>query len=93
MPTALERKGDFSQTVTTGNNPVQIPVYRSGTKNQYPGNVIPASEFNAFGQKILNFFPLPNLTTGPPAAVNTIFSTRTRLKRAGMSIRTGWTSN
>lgn len=69
MPTALERKGDFSQTVTTGSNPALIPVYRSGTKNPYPGNVIPASEFSAFGQKILNFFPLPNyenraVTTG-----------------------------
>src|SRR5439155_19978064 len=69
MPTALERKGDFSQTVTTGSNPALIPVYRSGTKTPYPGNVIPASEFNAFGQKILNFFPLPNyenraVTTG-----------------------------
>ncbi|MEA2874384.1 MAG: hypothetical protein QOH67_4366 [Hyphomicrobiales bacterium] len=58
MPTARERAGDFSESLTTGG--VVIPVYRPGTKIQYPGNIIPASEQNALGQKLLNVFPVPN---------------------------------
>jgi Carboxypeptidase regulatory-like domain len=58
MPTALERAGDFSQSTTVQG--VLIPVYQPGTKIQYPGNIVPASQINAFGSKLLNFFPLPN---------------------------------
>ena len=58
VPTALERKGDFSQSVDTGGH--LIPVYYPGTKVQFPGNVIPSSYWNAAGQALLNFFPSPN---------------------------------
>ena len=58
VPTAKERTGDFSESVTTGG--AAIPVYRPGTKNQYPGNIIPASEQSAFGLKLLSIFPQPN---------------------------------
>src|SRR5207237_10376858 len=59
----------YSQSATTVSTPSLIPVYRSGPKTHYPATVIPASEFNTFGQKILNFSPLPNyenraVTTG-----------------------------
>jgi hypothetical protein len=60
VPTALERKGDFSQSVDTGGH--LIPVYYPGTKNQFPGNVIPSGLVNAAGQALLNFFPTPNYT-------------------------------
>ena len=60
VPTAQERAGDFSGSVTTGG--ALIPVYRPGTKIQYPGNIIPASEQSAFGLKLLSIFPLPNFT-------------------------------
>jgi hypothetical protein len=58
MPSVLERKGDFSQTLTVGG--AQIPIFQPGTKTPYPGNVIPASQFSAYGQALLNIFPLPN---------------------------------
>ena len=55
VPTALERKGDFSQTRDGGGSPVIItdPV----TKMPFPGNVIPADRFNTDGVKILNWYP------------------------------------
>ena len=60
VPTAKERTGDFSESVTTGG--VLIPVYRPGTKTQYPGNIIPPSEQSALGLKLLSIFPQPNFT-------------------------------
>ncbi len=62
VPTALERVGDFSQTVTTGNNPTVIPVYMPGTKIQYPGNRIPLSAQSPLGQKLMSIFPQPNFS-------------------------------
>ncbi|MES1258805.1 MAG: carboxypeptidase regulatory-like domain-containing protein [Acidobacteriota bacterium] len=60
VPTALERTGDFSQSVTTGG--ALIPINRPGTKTQYPGNIVPPSEQSALGLKLLSIFPQPNFT-------------------------------
>jgi len=57
MPTAAERTGDFSKTVTTTG--VQVPVFDPSTQQVFPGNVIPASRISAQGQAMLNLFPLP----------------------------------
>lgn len=58
MPTALERQGNFSQTVTTTG--VLIPVYDpSNNGSPFPGNIIPASRISPQGQAMLNLFPLP----------------------------------
>jgi hypothetical protein len=61
-PTALERTGDFSQSVVPGpdTNPVPVPVVISG-----PGianNQIDPSLINPQIQSILNLFPLPNVS-------------------------------
>jgi len=58
MPTALERAGNFSQSLTVGG--ALIPVYTPGTKTPYPNNVVPASQISAYGQDILNMLFLPN---------------------------------
>jgi hypothetical protein len=60
MPTALERQGNFSQSLTVGG--ALIPVYASGTKNPLPGNIVPASLISPYGQDMLNMFFLPNFT-------------------------------
>ncbi len=72
MPTALERKGDFSQTVDNNGNPfpyIRDPLSTSpcNAANQLgcfaDGGVlgrIPASRLYAPGIAILNFYPLPN---------------------------------
>ena len=61
MPTALERSGDFSQTLDVSGK--QIPVWdASANRAPFPGNVIPKSRINPAGQALLNLFPLPNFT-------------------------------
>ena len=59
MPTALERKGDFSQTVDLNNKPVSILDPQNGRK-PFPNSIIPTSRINPNGQALLNVFPLPN---------------------------------
>jgi hypothetical protein len=59
MPSALERKGDFSQTLDL--NGAVIPINDSNNGGaQFPGNVIPPSRLDANGQALLNTLPLPN---------------------------------
>ncbi len=58
MPTALERVGNFSQSVTVGG--ALIPVNAPGTKTAYPGNIVPPSQVNPFGVSLLSVFPQPN---------------------------------
>lgn len=70
VPTALERGGDFSQTVTS--NGRQIVIYdpnstvpepaRPGqfTRTTFPGNRIPQSRFEPITQNVLKLIPLPN---------------------------------
>lgn len=58
MPSALERAGDFSRTVTTTGLPVSI--FDPLTQAVFPGNIIPASRISPQGQAMLNLFPLPD---------------------------------
>lgn len=70
MPTALERKGDFSQTFDSRGSLVHIrDPLRPGTCGTtsggpacFPGNVIPSNRFDAVGAALLNLFPAPNAT-------------------------------
>jgi hypothetical protein len=68
-PTDLERKGDFSQTLTSSG--AHVTIYQpgsqfSGTPTPFPGNVIPASMINPLGAAILKLFPEPNLANNYP---------------------------
>jgi len=68
MPTALERAGSFSKTFQS--NGTQIVMYDPSTttlnsagayiRTAFPGNIIPASEFNPIAVKLLSYYPLPN---------------------------------
>jgi hypothetical protein len=71
VPTAAERTGDFSQTMTAdaNGNPVVQAIYnpfqcvaQNGTclRPQFQGNVIPQQDINPIGQALLNLYPLPN---------------------------------
>lgn len=71
-PTALERKGDFSQSLQ--NNGALITITDPTTGSPFPGNVLPASRITAPGQAMLNFFPLPNFAgTGSQANIVNYF--------------------
>ncbi len=58
VPTALERKGDFSQSVD--NNGKALVIKDPLTGQPFPNNMIPSSRFYGPGQALLNLYPLPN---------------------------------
>ena len=58
MPTALERAGNFSQSVNGAG--ALIVVTDPTTGSPFPGNIVPQNRINGWGQAMLNFFPLPN---------------------------------
>jgi Carboxypeptidase regulatory-like domain len=67
VPTALERAGDFSQSVDSSGNPVfirdytlNLPCSASDKRGCFPGNIIPASRIYAPGLAMLNIFPQAN---------------------------------
>ncbi len=63
MPTALERQGNFSQTLDTNGKliPVNDPLNKvNGVSQPFPGNVIPANRLDSNGLALLNILPLPN---------------------------------
>ncbi|HWB31029.1 MAG TPA: carboxypeptidase regulatory-like domain-containing protein [Vicinamibacterales bacterium] len=73
MPTALERMGDFSQTVNTSGQRIWIkdPLLaaqglacnvNSGGPGCFANNVIPANRIDHYGAMMLNLFPMPNTT-------------------------------
>ncbi len=57
MPTALERLGDFSQTLVQG---TPITIYDPTTGNPFPGNKIPAARLNSTALGLLKYYPDPN---------------------------------
>lgn len=58
MPSALERAGDFSQSVDV--NGRLIPVTDPTSRQVFPENRVPATRLDANGVAALKFFPLPN---------------------------------
>jgi hypothetical protein len=58
VPTALERQGDFSQSLDQ--NGALIIIRDPVTRQPFPGNRIPQDRLNANGQALLNVLPLPN---------------------------------
>ncbi len=59
-PTALERQGDFSQTVDTSGQ--RIVIKDPSTGLPFANNIIPTGMINPNGQRLLSVFPLPNST-------------------------------
>jgi hypothetical protein len=68
FPTALERTGDFSQTVNAAGSRVTIydplttrtdPVSGALVRDPFPGNIIPANRINPIAANMLKTMPLP----------------------------------
>ncbi|MGB7549504.1 MAG: TonB-dependent receptor [Terracidiphilus sp.] len=78
VPTTLERKGDFSQTMTydeNGNlalNQIFDPFYpdANGNRPAYTDNKVPQGEWDQVGQAILDLYPLPNTPGDPDVGTN-----------------------
>lgn len=66
VPTALERAGDYSQTMDV--NGRRVTIYDSqANQTPYPGNVIPSSRLSPIGKKILGMLPMPNYVDPAPS--------------------------
>ncbi|MBV9442950.1 MAG: TonB-dependent receptor, partial [Acidobacteriaceae bacterium] len=66
-PTPLQRQGNFSQTFNQAGQLIRIfdpltATSATGTRTQFPGNVIPANRFDPVAAALLAYTPLP---TGP----------------------------
>jgi hypothetical protein len=86
VPTALQRRGDFSQTFDRSNNLVRIfdPLNRganpdgSPVRIPFPGNQIPASRWDPISSKAMEFYPQPNTQGDPITGVNNYINTQPR---------------
>jgi len=76
VPTALERQGDFSKSLTTAGALIKVTDPLNGGA-QFPGNVIPPSRLDANGLALLKIFPLPNFSNTAISGgnYNYVFST------------------
>jgi hypothetical protein len=69
MPTALEKNGDFSQSLDQGGQLILVrdpasglPCTTADRRGCFADNKVPANRINKNGQAILNLFPTPNAT-------------------------------
>lgn len=90
VPTALERKGDFSQTRDVNGNLIVIydprttrldPSAPAGAtqyiRTPFLNNVIPSSFLDATGVALLSYYPLPNQPGQGASSTNNYFSNAT----------------
>jgi Carboxypeptidase regulatory-like domain len=70
VPTMLERQGNFTESfpgfpavpIYDPNTTTIDPVTGFASRTQFQGNTIPQPRINAIAQKMLSYFPLPNVT-------------------------------
>lgn len=71
VPTALERVGNFSQSMSTVSpHTAQQIMYdplstnlSTGARTPFPNNIIPQSELNPIGVALASYYPLPTMST------------------------------
>lgn len=63
VPTALERVGNFSQSLNRAGTLQTIYDPSTPERTPFPGNIIPASRLNSVGQALASYYPAPNLET------------------------------
>ena len=78
VPTALERVGNFSQSLNPsgGRQIIYDPLSTSSTGARAPfaGNIIPEGQLNPVGLKLASYYPLPNAPTAYYGATNFNFT-------------------
>ena len=68
VPTLLQRRGDFSQTVAAGNqritiyDPLMVETLANGQRQRsaFPNNIIPAGRIDPVSRRLADLFPEPN---------------------------------
>jgi Carboxypeptidase regulatory-like domain/TonB dependent receptor len=88
VPTAAERRGDFSALLALGSqyqiyDPATIAPVGNGTFRRLPlpSNVIPATRLDPIAQKLISYYPLPNVVGTPDGLNNFSSSPASLLKR------------
>jgi hypothetical protein len=88
VPTAAERQGDFSALRALGPeyqiyDPATITPVGDGTfrRSPLPGNVVPPSRLDPMAQKLIGYYPLPNVGGTPDGLNNFSSSPPSLLKR------------
>jgi hypothetical protein len=78
VPTALERAGDFSHSVSKSGTPQVIydplTTAADGTRQPFAGNVIPANRLSSVGSALASYYPNPNAATPYYGAPNYNFT-------------------
>ncbi|MCL5742309.1 MAG: carboxypeptidase-like regulatory domain-containing protein, partial [Acidobacteria bacterium] len=98
VPTALQRTGNFSQTMNAKGQLIQIfdPVStRSDPANPghsvrtpFAGNLIPSSRIDPVGAKLATFYPAPNLPGDPLTQANNFINNAPRgIDQSNQSVR------
>jgi hypothetical protein len=80
LPSALERAGDFSQSVVRG----PVAIFDPNGRLPFAGNRIPADRINAASRGLLDLFPLPNQ---PGSVQNYQFVTSVRSGADNLGVR------
>ncbi|MBL8177894.1 MAG: TonB-dependent receptor [Bryobacterales bacterium] len=85
VPTALQRNGDFSQTLAA--NGAQVRIFNPFTtradgnafvRDPFPNNIIPASMFDAVARNAMRYYPEPNTVTNAVTNLNNFFNVGAR---------------
>ena len=98
VPTALEKQGDFSQSLNTKGelrviyDPYTTVVDTAGrvTRTPFPGNKIPANRINPLAQKIMNTIWAPNRTPDSPIGHQQLYDQPPRRTGTIGTCRTAW---
>ena len=99
VPDAAMRAGDFSRATVSATNSAQQNIYNPFTGNadgtgrqQFPNNQIPANMIDPIALKVLNLFPLPNITgTGTGGLTNNYRRQEDRtVDRKNYDVKVNW---
>jgi hypothetical protein len=85
VPTLEQRGGDFSQTYASNGqlirifDPFSTRAQGNGfVRDQFPGNMIPASMIDPVARNVVGYYPQPNTVTNPLTNVNNFINTGAR---------------
>ncbi len=74
VPTALERKGDFSQSGWTVYDPATL---NGNTRQPFAGNIIPTGRISPIMSKLISIYPIPNYKDPNPSVLNNFLAFNT----------------
>ncbi|MEP7363487.1 MAG: carboxypeptidase regulatory-like domain-containing protein [Acidobacteriota bacterium] len=81
LPSALERAGDYSQTLAPGGALATIydPLTSATARLPFAGNKLPANRMSSIAQKMIAYYPQPNVQGDPFTNFNNFISNAGRL--------------